>query len=183
MSLGSFLKKNRYLIFFGLLISVYLFNDCSAFVFIEYLKLKFTSIDDLRSIYIGTQFVNDSTQNQLCLLTVSEFIYNQNGVPELFKVFLPRGARVVLQQILILTIIFAVLLKDFDYKYTLKMIDFKFFNYTFLGLILSYSVVSIYVDFETVFYSTVFIVFSIFKSFIAFAYINQNKLNLKILIL
>ena len=50
---------------------------------------------------INTQFVSDTFQNTRCYLTVTETIFNQYGQPELIKIFLPREARVLLQQILI----------------------------------------------------------------------------------
>ena len=58
-----------------------------------------SSIDAFKSLKIDTQFVSDSNQNPLCYLTVSEVITNQSGDPELLKIYLPRIARVILQQV------------------------------------------------------------------------------------
>ncbi|MAV05165.1 MAG: hypothetical protein CMC31_05880 [Flavobacteriaceae bacterium] len=183
MSTDFFNKRNLFLTFIGFFLITYLINNCTDLVFFEYLKIKFTTIENFRNLYINTQFINESTQSRFCLLTTSEVIYNQFGVPELLKIYLPRQARVLLQQFLIVIIVFTILLKDSDYKKNIFLIDSKFLMITTLGLFINYLIISIYVDFETFFYSAVFLVFSIFKSLIAYIYINQNKSYLKLFIL
>ena len=126
------------------------------------MKIKFINLENLTNLSINTQFVNESSQGKICVFTVSETIYNQNGIPELFKIFLPRQARVLVQQILILIVVATVLLKGVNYKQTLKAIDFKFFTILFIGLFASFTITSIYVDFETFFYNLIFVTFYIF---------------------
>ena len=150
---------------------------------LEYLKIKFVNFESFTNLSINTQFVNESSQGNFCVLTVSEIIYNQNGTPELFKIFLPRQARVLVQQILILMVVTTVLLKNVNYKQTLKALDLKVLITLFFGLFISFTITSIYVDFETLFYNLIFLTFSIFKAFIAFIYSKQQKSYIKLFIL
>ena len=183
MSVDSYLKKNQFLVFIVFFVTIYLVNGCTNFVIFEYLKIKFINLENLTNLSINTQFVNESSQGKICVFTVSETIYNQNGIPELFKIFLPRQARVLVQQILILIVVATVLLKGVNYKQTLKAIDFKFFTILFIGLFASFTITSIYVDFETFFYNLIFVTFSIFKAFVAFIYSKQRKSYIKLFIL
>ena len=128
----------------------------------EYLKIKFVNFESLTNLSINTQFVNETSQGNFCVLTVSEIIYNQNGFPELFKIFLPRKARVLVQQILILMVVTTVLLKNVNYKQTLKALDLKVLITLFFGLFISFTITSIYVDFETLFYNLIFLTFFYF---------------------
>lgn len=183
MSVDSYLKKNQFLVFIVFFVTIYLVNGCTNFVIFEYLKIKFINLENLTNLSINTQFVNESSQGKICVFTVSETIYNQNGIPELFKIFLPRQARVLVQQILILIVVATVLLKGVNYKQTLKAIDFKFFTILFIGLFASFTITSIYVDFETFFYNVIFVTFSIFKAFVAFIYSKHRKSYIKLFIL
>lgn len=183
MSIVSILKKNQLLVLIGFFTIIYFVNGCTNFVFLEYLKIKFSNPESMRNFYINTQFVNDTSQDQLCILTVSEVSYNQNGIPELFQVFFPRQARILLQQILILKLVAFVLLKDLNFKPIFNFLDFKFTLTLFLGFFMSYLTVSIYVDFETSFYTLMFLIFSIIKGLIAFFYIKQKKSYVKLFIL
>lgn len=183
MSTDSYLKKNFPLVIFGFFAVIYLINGCTDFVILEYLKIKFVNLESFTNLSINTQFVNESSQGNFCVLTVSEIIYNQNGTPELFKIFLPRQARVLVQQILILTVVTTVLLKNVNYKQTLKALDLKVLITLFFGLFISFTITSIYVDFETLFYNLIFLTFSIFKAFIAFIYSKQQKSYIKLFIL
>ena len=175
MSIVSILKKNQLLVLIGFFTIIYFVNGCTNFVFLEYLKIKFSNLESMRNFYINTQFVNDTSQDQFCILTVSEVSYNQNGIPELFQVFFPRKARILLQQILILKLVAYVLLKDLNFKSIFNFLDFKFILTLFLGLFMSYLTVSIYVDFETSFYTLIFLIFSIIKGLIVFFYIKQKN--------
>ena len=183
MSTDTYRKKNQFIVLIGFFAIVYFINGCTDFVIFEYLKIKFFSLENLTNLSIGTQFVNETSQGKFCVLTVSEIIYNQNGFPELFKIFLPRQARVLVQQILILMLVATVLLKNVNYKQTLNAINLKVLITIFFGLFTSFTITSIYVDFETLFYSSTFLTFSILKAFITFIYLKQQKSYMKLFIL
>ena len=51
---------------------------------------------------------------------MSEVITNQSGEPELFKIYLPRISRVILQQVLLFLFFSYVLLGKSDIKGNLK---------------------------------------------------------------
>ena len=95
------LTSNKLLVFVALVTIFYIFSDCNSFVFFEYFKLKISSIESFNLLKINTQFVSNTDQNLFCYLTVSEVITNQSGEPELFKIYLPRISRVILQQVLL----------------------------------------------------------------------------------
>ena len=99
---------NKFFIFIVLTSILYIFFDCNNFVFFEYIKIKMSSIEALKSLKIDTQFVSNSNQNLICYLTVSEVITNQSGDPELLKIYLPRIARVILQQVLLFIFFFSM---------------------------------------------------------------------------
>ena len=67
-----------------------------------------------------------------------------------------------------------VLLKNVNYKQTLKALDLKVLITLFFGLFISFTITSIYVDFETLFYNLIFLTFSIFKALLHL-YIQNNK--------
>ena len=96
---------------------------------------------------------------------MSEVITNQSGEPELFKIYLPRISRVILQQVLLFLFFSYVLLGKSDIKGNLKRLNNQFILITGFGAVVSYFVVSIYVNFEENIYIYVFIAFSILKSF------------------
>ena len=142
-----------------------------------------SSIEDFKSLKIDTQFISDSNQNPLCYLTVSEVITNQFGDPELLKIYLPRIARVVLQQVFLFIFFFYVLIGSLDFKSLFKRFNSEFILTTAFGAAISYFVVSIYVNFEQNIYIFIFITFSILKSFIIYNYLNNHLLHLRLFIL
>ena len=177
------LTSNKILLFAALVTIFYIFSDCNNFVFFEYFKLKISSIESFNLLKINTQFVSNTDQNLFCYLTVSEVITNQSGEPELFKIYLPRISRVILQQVLLFLFFSYVLIGKLDIKSTLKGLSNQFILITGFGAVVSYFVVSIYVNFEENIYIYVFIAFSILKSFIIYSYSVNNSFHLKLFIL
>ncbi len=174
---------NKFFIFIVLTSILYIFFDCNNFVFFEYIKIKMSSIEALKSLKIDTQFVSNSNQNLICYLTVSEVITNQSGDPELLKIYLPRIARVILQQVLLFIFFFYVLIGNLDFKSLFKRFNSEFIFTTAFGAAISYFVVTIYVNFEENIYIFIFITFSILKSFIIYNYLNNHSFHLKLFIL
>jgi len=179
----NILTTNKFFVFIVLTSIFYVFADCNNFVFFEYIKIKMSSIEDFKSLKIDTQFISDSNQNPLCYLTVSEVITNQFGDPELLKIYLPRIARVVLQQVFLFIFFFYVLIGSLDFKSLFKRFNSEFILTTAFGAAISYFVVSIYVNFEQNIYIFIFITFSILKSFIIYNYLNNHLLHLRLFIL
>ena len=142
-----------------------------------------SSIEALKSLKIDTQFVSNSNQNLICYLTVSEVITNQSGDPELLKIYLPRIARVILQQVLLFIFFFYVLIGNLDFKSLFKRFNGEFIFTTAFGAAISYFVVTIFVNFEENIYIFIFITFSILKSFIIYNYLNNHSFHLKLFIL
>ena len=114
---------------------------------------------------------------------MSEVITNQSGDPELFKIYLPRISRVILQQVLLFLFFSYVFIGKSDIKGNLKRLNNQFILITGFGAVVSYFVVSIYVNFEENIYIYVFIAFSILKSFIIYSYSVNNSFHLKLFIL
>ena len=177
------LTSNKILVSAALVTAFYIFSDCNNFVFFEYFKIKISNIESFNLLKINTQFVSNTNQNLFCYLTVSEVITNQSGDPELFKIYLPRISRVILQQILLFLFFSYVLIGKLDIKSILKILNNQFLLITGFGAIVSYFVVSIYVNFEENIYIYVFIAFSILKSFIIYSYSVNNSFHLKLFIL
>ena len=142
------LTSNKILVSAALVTAFYIFSDCNNFVFFEYFKIKISNIESFNLLKINTQFVSNTNQNLFCYLTVSEVITNQSGDPELFKIYLPRISRVILQQILLFLFFSYVLIGKLDIKSILKILNNQFLLITGFGAIVSYFVVSIYVNFE-----------------------------------
>ena len=176
-------RKTSY--FLGLTFFLYFISGCNDFFLFEYVKAKVLNLENFRSILISTQFVTETSQSTFCYLSVSEIVLNQNGQPNLFKIYLPRQARVLIQQIFLLLFVYTVLFKKNEKEKYFKNLNYKFYLLTIIGLFINYYLVSIYVDFETVYYISIFLIFSIFKSLIVFLLLNQksNHLNLFILCL
>ena len=107
----------------------------------------------------------------------------QSGDPELFKTYLPRISRVIIQQVLLLLFFSSVLIGKLDFKGTITRLNNEFILITGFGAIFSYFVVSIYVNFEEDIYIFVFIVFSILKSFIIYSYSKNYSFHLKLFVL
>jgi len=177
------LTSNKILLFAALVTISYIFFDCNNFAFFEYFKVKISNFESFNLLKINTQFVSNTNQNLFCYLTVSEVITNQSGEPELFKIYLPRISRVILQQVLLFLFFSYVLLGTSDIKGNLKRLNNQFILITGFGTVISYFVVSIYVNFEENIYIYVFIAFSILKSFIIYSYSVNNSLHLKLFIL
>ena len=114
---------------------------------------------------------------------MSEVITNQSGYPELFKIYLPRVSRVILQQVLLFLFFTYVLMGKSDIKNILKGLNNQFIPFTVFGAFISYFVISIYVNFEENIYIYVFIAFSILKSFIIYSYSVNNSFHLRLFIL
>ena len=167
---SKLLTTNKIFVFAALISVFYIYSDCNNFVFFEYFKLKISNIGNFNLLKINTQFVSNTNQNSFCYLTVTEVITNQSGNPELFKIYLPRISRVIIQQVLLLLFFSSVLIGKLNFKSTLTKLNNEFILITGFGAILSYFVVSIYVNFEEDIYIFVFIVFSILKSFIIYSY-------------
>jgi len=177
------LISNKILVFAALITIFYIFSDCNNFVFFEYFKLKISNIESFNLLKINTQFVSNTNQNLFCYLTVSEVITNQSGDPELLKIYLPRVSRVILQQVLLFLFFSYVLMGKSDIKNILKGLNNQFIAITGFGAVISYFVVSIYVNFEENIYIYVFIAFSILKSFIIYSYSVNNSFHLRLFIL
>ena len=177
------LTSNKILVFAALITIFYIFSDCNNFVFFEYFKLKISNIESFNLLKINTQFVSNTNQNLFCYLTVSEVITNQSGDPELLKIYLPRINRVILQQVLLFLFFSYVLIGKSDIKNILKGLNNQFISITGFGAVISYFVVSIYVNFEENIYIYVFIAFSILKSFIIYSYSVNNSFHLRLFIL
>ena len=155
-------RKTSY--FLGLTFFLYFISGCNDFFLFEYVKAKVLNLENFRSILISTQFVTETSQSTFCYLSVSEIVLNQNGQPNLFKIYLPRQARVLIQQIFLLLFVYIVLFKKNEKEKYFKNLNYKFYLLTIIGLFINYYLVSIYVDFETVYYISIFLIFSIFKS-------------------
>ena len=184
MKQKSKLLTNNKIFLFAALISVfYIYSDCNNFVFYEYFKVKISNIENFNLLKINTQFVSNTNQNSFCYLTVTEVITNQSGDPELFKTYLPRISRVIIQQVLLLLFFSSVLIGKLDFKSTITRLNNEFILITGFGAIFSYFVVSIYVNFEEDIYIFVFIVFSILKSFIIYSYSKNYSFHLKLFVL
>ena len=78
-------------------------------------------------------------------------------------------------------VVTTVLLKNVNYKQTLKALDLKVLITLFFGLFISFTITSIYVDFETLFYNLIFLTFSIFKSFYCIYIFKTTKVIYKII--
>ena len=174
---------SKLLIFLAIISTLYILFDCNNFVFFEYFKFKLSSIESFNLLKINTQFVSNTNQNLFCYLTVSEVITNQSGDPELLKIYLPRVSRVILQQVLLFLFFSYVLMGKSDIKNILKGLNNQFIPITGFGAVISYFVVSIYVNFEENIYIYVFIAFSILKSFIIYSYSVNNSFHLRLFIL
>ena len=177
------LTSNKILLIVALVTTFYFISDCNNFVFFEYFKVKISNIDIFNLLKINTQFVSNTNQNLFCYLTVTEVIKNQSGDPELFKIYLPRISRVILQQVLLFLFFSYVLIGKLDIKSILNKLNSQFILTTGFGAVVSYFVVSIYVNFEENIYIYVFITFSIMKSFIIYIYSVNNSFHLKLFIL
>ena len=180
---SKLLTTNKIFVFAALISVFYIYSDCNNFVFFEYFKVKISNIGNFNLLKINTQFVSNTNQNSFCYLTVTEVITNQSGDPELFKIYLPRISRVIIQQVLLLLFFSSVLIGKLDFKSTLTRLNNEFILITGFGAIFSYFVVSIYVNFEEDIYIFVFLVFSILKSFIIYSYSKNYSFHLKLFIL
>ena len=166
-----------------LLFTVIFLSQCDQFFLLEYLKIKLNNLDSFRTDEIRTQFIAESNNGRFCYLTVSETIFNQSGNVELFKIYFPRMARVIIQQILIIFVISKVLFvkkyqpHDFFANYS------TFFVITLIGTVINYFVVSIYVNFEGITYTLIFLFFTVFKSYIIFKFLNSTKNHFKLFVL
>ena len=166
-----------------LLFTVIFLSQCDQFFLLEYLKIKLNNVDSFRTDEIRTQFIAESNNGRFCYLTVSETIFNQSGNVELFKIYFPRMARVIFQQILIIFVISKVLFvkkyqpHDFFANYS------TFFVITLIGTVINYFVASIYVNFEGITYTLIFLFFTVFKSYIIFKFLNSTKNHFKLFVL
>ena len=183
MSFNFLNRKTNSAIALIVLWTVYTFLDCNSFFFIEYIKYKFQNYESFKTLMINTQFVSDTFQNTRCYLTVTETIFNQYGQPELIKIFLPREARVLLQQILITFTIYLVLFNNSEKKFNPTKLNASYFFLAITGLFLNYYLTSIYVDFETNYYKTIFIFFSLVKSYFAYKFLKLQLFEFKVFLL
>ncbi len=154
------------------IIGFYIFN-CEGILFLEYLKIKFSNLSTFNSSLVSVQFVNDFTDSKYCYLTVNNIYYDEQSSYLMFAYF-PRTVRIIFQQLFMLSVVGLLLFEKIKFN---KLNKNKFYSITFLGLLFNYSVVSLYVDFETTLLIIIFLFFSAIKSLIAFSvFESENKL-------
>ena len=73
------LKTNKIFLILTFSLILYFFAQCNSFVFFEYFKIKFSSVNNFRFTNINTQFVSSTNQYSLCYLTISEAVTSQYG--------------------------------------------------------------------------------------------------------
>ena len=177
-------KNNLVLLIF--IFGVFLFynQSCDGVVFLEYINLKFFDNQTSSETYFTVQLVNETAQNRFCYFTISDSYFDVYESKYLFYTYFPRTARTIIQQLLIFYIIFKIIIKnrnDFEFK---SIFEIKFISTYLIGLILSYSLISN----TTSFFSeqlmlNIFIIFSFFKSIIAFSAAKTRNSSFLILLL
>ena len=184
MKTKSLEKNNLVLLIF--IFGVFLFynQSCDGVVFLEYINLKFFDNQTSSETYFTVQLVNETAQNRFCYFTISDSYFDVYESKYLFYTYFPRTARTIIQQLLIFYIIFKIIIKnrnDFEFK---SIFEIKFISTYLIGLILSYSLISN----TTSFFSeqlmlNIFIIFSFFKSIIAFSAAKTRNSSFLILLL
>ncbi len=184
MKTKSLERNNLVLLIF--IFGVFLFynQSCDGVVFFEYINLKFFYNQTSSETYFTVQLVNETTQNRFCYFTISDSYFDVYESRYLFYTYFPRTARTIIQQLLIFYIIFKIIIKnrnDFQLK---NIFEIKFISIYLIGLIISYSLINN----TTSFFSeqlmlNIFIIFSFFKSIIAFLAAKTRNSSFLILLL
>ena len=184
MKTKSLEKNNLVLLIFIFGAFLFYYQSCDGVVFLEYINLKFFDNQTSSETYFTAQLVNETAQNRFCYFTISESYFDVYESKYLFYTYFPRTARTIIQQLLIFYIIFKIIIKnrnDFELK---NIFEIKFISIYLIGLILSYSLISN----TTSFFSeqlmlNIFIIFSFFKSIIAFLAAKTRNSSFLILLL
>lgn len=176
------LEKNYLVLLF--IFGAFLFynQSCDGVVFLEYINLKFFDNQTSSETYFTVQLVNETAQNRFCYFTISDSYFDVYESKYLFYTYFPRTARTIIQQLLIFYIVFKIIIKnrnDFEFK---NIFEIKFVLVYLIGLILSYSLISNTTNFfSEQLMLNIFIIFSFFKSIVA--YLASKTRNSSFLIL
>ena len=184
MKTKSLEKNNLVLLIF--IFGAFLFynQSCDGVVFLEYINLKFFDNQTSSETYFTVQLVNETSQNRFCYFTISDSYFDVYESKYLFYTYFPRTARTIIQQLLIFYIVFKIITKnrnDFELK---NIFEIKFVLVYLIGLILSYSLISNTTNFfSEQLMLNLFIIFSFFKSILAFLAANTRNSSFFILLL
>lgn len=184
MKTKSLEKNNLVLLIF--IFGVFLFynQSCDGVVFLEYINLKFFDNQTSSETYFTVQLVNETAQNRFCYFTISDSYFDVYESKYLFYTYFPRTARTIIQQLLIFYIVFKIIIKnrnDFEFK---NIFEIKFVLVYLIGLILSYSLISNTTNFfSEQLMLNIFIIFSFFKSIVAFLASKTRNSSFLILLL
>jgi len=184
MQTKSLEKNNLVLLIF--IFGAFLFynQSCDGVVFLEYINLKFFDNQTSSETYFTVQLVNETAQNRFCYFTISDSYFDVYESKYLFYTYFPRTARTIIQQLLIFYIVFKIIIKnrnDFEFK---NIFEIKFVLVYLIGLILSYSLISNTTNFfSEQLMLNIFIIFSFFKSIVAFLASKTRNSSFLILLL
>ena len=175
------LKKNFFLksfLIFGLLLIFILIKDkCDTFFIVEYLKIKLSNLNNFKNIEVVVQFVNEFNGSKYCYLSVSERVLNENQY--LFFTYFPRLQRIIFQQIF-LVLFFATFFK-LHINFKKNFFSKNYFMLTLIGFIFINYLSDIYIDFEYLNLKIIFLVASLFKSFLANIIVLSKNMEIKLL--
>lgn len=184
MKTKSLEKNNLVLLIF--IFGTFLFynQSCDGVVFLEYINLKFFDNQTSSETYFTVQLVNETAQNRFCYFTISDSYFDVYESKYLFYTYFPRTARTIIQQLLIFYIVFKIIIKnrnDFEFK---NIFEIKFVLVYLIGLIISYSLISNTTNFfSEQLMLNIFIIFSFFKSIVAFLAAKTRNSSFLILLL
>ena len=169
MNIKNFRKSNILLILFTLSAIFTYYRLCEGFAIAEYLNLKYFNTQNDTDAFFVVQLINETSQNRFCYFTVSDSYFDIYESRYLLYTYFPRFDRIILQQVIILLLIFKILLNKISINEIKQIINIKFFTIYLVGVYFSQFLINNTTNFfENTSMFWIFVVFSFFKCVIAF---------------
>ena len=162
----------------------YYYRLCESIALLEYLNLKYFNNQNESDAFFVIQLINETSQNRFCYFTVSDSYFDIYESKYLLYTYFPRFDRIILQQVVLLFLIFKILLNKISVNEIKKIINIKFFSVYLVGVYFTQFLINNTTNyFEDISMFRIFVVFSFFKCIIAFLCIDNRQSSFVILAL
>ena len=184
VNIKYFRKSNIALALLTLTAIFYYYRLCESIALLEYLNLKYFNNQNESDAFFVIQLINETSQNRFCYFTVSDSYFDIYESKYLLYTYFPRFDRIILQQVVLLFLIFKILLNKISVNEIKKIINIKFFSVYLVGVYFSQFLINNTTNyFEDISMFRIFVVFSFFKCIIAFLCIDNRQSSFVILAL
>ena len=181
----KFLRKSNIVLALLTLIAIFFYYRlCESFALLEYFNLKYLNNQNESDAFVVIQLINETSQNRFCYFSVSDSFFDIYESKYLLYTYFPRFDRIILQQVVLLLLIFKILLYKISLNEIKQIINIKFFSVYLVGVYFSQLLINNTTNyFEDISMSRIFLAFSFFKCIIAFLCMHNRQSSFVILVL